>query len=52
MGAGNKLDPAKFTVADIFDTSVSLAKVMRKELRKRNIHSLKVCTQRRAYKAS
>ncbi len=43
MGAGNKLDPAKFTVADIFDTSVCpLAKVMRKELRKRNIHSLKV----------
>lgn len=43
MGAGNKLDPSKFTVADIYETSVCpLAKVMRKELRKRNIHSLKV----------
>ena len=43
MGAGNKLDPARFTVADIYETSVCpLAKVMRKELRKRNIHSLKV----------
>jgi len=43
MGAGNKLDPAAFEVADIFDTSVCpLAKVMRKECRKRGIRSLKV----------
>ncbi|MGI6677774.1 MAG: tRNA threonylcarbamoyladenosine dehydratase [Dehalobacterium sp.] len=43
MGAGNKLDPTKFLVADIYQTSVCpLAKVMRKELRKRDIPSLKV----------
>jgi tRNA A37 threonylcarbamoyladenosine dehydratase len=43
MGAGNKLDPTKFEVADIYKTSVCpLAKVMRKELKKRNISSLKV----------
>lgn len=43
MGAGNKLDPAAFTVADIYETSVCpLAKVMRRECRKRNIPSLKV----------
>jgi len=43
MGAGNKLDPARFEVADIYDTSVCpLAKVMRRECRKRNIDSLKV----------
>jgi tRNA threonylcarbamoyladenosine dehydratase len=43
MGAGNKLDPTRFEVADIFDTSICpLAKVMRKELRKRGIESLKV----------
>jgi tRNA A37 threonylcarbamoyladenosine dehydratase len=43
MGAGNKLDPTRFEVADIFKTSVCpLAKVMRTELRKRNIPSLKV----------
>ena len=43
MGAGNKLDPTKFEVADIFKTSVCpLAKVMRKELKKRGIKSLKV----------
>lgn len=43
MGAGNKLDPTKFQVADIFDTSVCpLARIMRSELRKRDIHSLKV----------
>ena len=43
MGAGNKLDPTKFEVADIFKTSVCpLARVMRTELRKRNIKSLKV----------
>ena len=43
MGAGNKLEPSKFEVADIYKTSVCpLAKVMRKELRKRNIKKLKV----------
>ncbi len=43
MGAGNKLDPTKFEVADIYKTSVCpLAKVMRQELRKRGIASLKV----------
>lgn len=43
MGAGNKLDPTAFEVADIYGTSVCpLAKVMRRELRKRGIESLKV----------
>ncbi len=43
MGTGNKLDPTRFEVADIYATSICpLAKVMRKELRKRNIDSLKV----------
>lgn len=43
MGAGNKLDPTAFEVADIYQTSVCpLAKVMRKELRTRGIDSLKV----------
>lgn len=43
MGAGNKLDPTGFQVADIYKTSVCpLAKVMRRELKKRNIKHLKV----------
>jgi len=43
MGAGNKLDPTRFEVADIYKTSVCpLAKVMRRELRARGIESLKV----------
>ena len=43
MGAGNKLDPAAFEVADIYQTSVCpLAKVMRVECRKRGIERLKV----------
>lgn len=43
MGAGNKLDPTKFEVTDIYKTSMCpLAKVMRHELRKRGIKSLKV----------
>lgn len=43
MGAGNKLNPAMFEVADIYKTSVCpLAKVMRRELKKRGIDSLKV----------
>lgn len=43
MGAGNKLNPAMFEVADIYETSVCpLAKVMRRELKKRGVKSLKV----------
>lgn len=43
MGAGNKMDPTAFEVADIYETSVCpLAKVMRQELRKRGIPRLKV----------
>lgn len=43
MGAGNKLDPTRFEVTDIYDTSICpLAKVMRRELRKREIDKLKV----------
>ena len=43
MGAGNKMDPTRFRVADIYSTTVDpLAKVMRKELRNRGIDSLKV----------
>jgi tRNA A37 threonylcarbamoyladenosine dehydratase len=43
MGAGNKLDPARFQIADISETSVCpLARVMRRELKKRGIHHLKV----------
>ncbi|MCL2446213.1 MAG: tRNA threonylcarbamoyladenosine dehydratase [Oscillospiraceae bacterium] len=43
MGAGNKLDASAFEVADIFATSVCpLARVMRNELRKRGVGSLKV----------
>ncbi|MGI5880542.1 MAG: tRNA threonylcarbamoyladenosine dehydratase [Syntrophomonadaceae bacterium] len=43
MGTGNKLDPARFEVSDIYATSVCpLAKVMRKELRKRGVEALKV----------
>ena len=43
MGAGNKLDPAAFQVADIYQTTVCpLAKVMRKELKKRGVKKLKV----------
>lgn len=43
MGAGNKLDPSAFEVADIYETSVCpLARIMRYELRKRGIPRLKV----------
>lgn len=43
MGAGNKLDPTAFEVTDIYKTSVCpLAKVMRRELKKRGIEKLKV----------
>lgn len=43
MGAGNKLDPAAFEVADIYKTSVCpLARVMRQQLKKRGVKHLKV----------
>ncbi len=43
MGAGNKLDPTAFRVADIYETSVCpLARVMRRELKKRGVERLKV----------
>ena len=43
MGTGNKLDPSAFQVADISKTSVCpLARIMRKELKKRGINHLKV----------
>lgn len=43
MGAGNKLDPTQFTLTDIYQTSgCPLARVMRRELRRRNIPALKV----------
>ena len=43
MGAGNKLDPTAFHVTDIYQTSVCpLARVMRRELKKRSVSHLKV----------
>ena len=43
MGAGNKLDPTAFRVADISETTVCpLARIMRKELKKRGIRHVKV----------
>ena len=43
MGAGNKLDPTRFRVADVYETSIDpLARVMRRELRKRGVRKLKV----------
>ncbi len=43
MGAGNKLDPTKLQVADLYQTSVCpLARVMRRELKKRGVKQLKV----------
>ena len=43
MGTGNKLDPTAFTVTDIYKTSFCpLARIMRKELRKRGVERLKV----------
>lgn len=47
MGAGNKLDPTRFEVADIYETSVCpLARVMRRELKKRGVERLKVVYSR------
>jgi tRNA A37 threonylcarbamoyladenosine dehydratase len=49
MGAGNKLDPTTFAVADIYQTSICpLARVMRHELRKRGIPALKVVYSKEA----
>jgi tRNA A37 threonylcarbamoyladenosine dehydratase len=43
MGAGNKLDPTRFEVADLYQTTVCpLARVMRRELKKRGVERLKV----------
>ena len=43
MGAGNKLDPTRFVVSDIYKTKVCpLARVMRRELKKRGVEKLKV----------
>ena len=43
MGTANKLDPTAFEVADIYETSICpMARIMRRELRKRDIKSLKV----------
>ena len=47
MGAGNKMNPAAFEVADLYQTSVCpLARVMRRELKKRGIFQLKVVYSR------
>lgn len=47
MGAGNKLDPSRFEIADIYKTSVCpLARVMRRELRARGVEGLKVVYSR------
>ena len=43
MGAGNKMDPTRFEVTDIYKTTVCpLARVMRRELKKRGVKQLKV----------
>lgn len=43
MGTGNKFDPTRFKIADIYDTKICpLAKVMRYELKRRDVKSLKV----------
>jgi tRNA threonylcarbamoyladenosine dehydratase len=47
MGTGNKLDPTQFEIADIYKTSICpLAKVMRRELKKRNVKKLRVLYSR------
>ena len=52
MGAGNRLNPGCFVVADIYETkNCPLARVMRRELRKRNVPKLKtVFSQEETYK--
>lgn len=52
MGAGNKVDPTAFRVADIYETSVCpLARVMRVQCRKRGIKKLKVVYSRKSRSA-
>ena len=52
-GAGNKLEPTKFEVSDIYKTSVCpVCKILRKELRKRNIRNLKVVYSKETPKIS
>ena len=47
MGTGNKTDPTMFEVADIYETSICpIARVMRRELKKRGIEKLKVVYSR------
>lgn len=47
MGTGNKLDPTRFEVADIYDTSVDpLARVLRKKLKEKGVKGLKVVYSR------
>ena len=47
MGTANKLDPTRFEVADIFETSICpLAKIVRKECRKRGLNGFKVVYSR------
>lgn len=49
MGTGNKLDPTKFEISDVYKTSVCpLARVMRSELKKRGVKSLKVLYSKEA----
>jgi len=49
LGTGNKLDPSKLELADIYDTAVCpLARIMRKELRRRGVEHLKVVYSREA----
>lgn len=49
MGAGNKLDPSRFEIADLYATSVCpLARVMRRELRSRGVGALKVVYSKEA----
>ncbi len=44
MGCGNRLDPSRLRITDIYDTaSDPLARIMRRELRKRGIEKLNVC---------
>lgn len=53
MGTGNKLDPTKFEVADIYSTAVCpLARVMRRELKKRGVPALKVVYSREEPRAA
>ena len=47
MGTGNKLNPSMFEIADIYETSICpLARIMKKDLKKRNIEKLKVVYSR------